>query len=179
MPVEALLSEDGLVLTVHVVAKGTETGGVLGLGFGLAAALLTALAGGKGRSPAARLLKACELGVALGAVAGAVMVVAKAARDPSMTEDGVHDRAFRIQNSSSTLKTDLDNKFLLGGVAGAVLVAGAPSALVDDDVAVEEPRASLLDRVIRGFSLGGSLAFAAGGGLRVLEKMLKKQLVMT
>jgi len=179
MPLAALWSRDGALVAIHVVAKGTEMGAMAGAALGAAAALATAVWGGKGRNPIARLLRACELGVALGAVWGAFAVLGKAATDPSMSEDGVRDRAHRIENSVSTLKTDLDNKFLVGGAVGALAVAAAPSSLVDDDAAVREQEAGFVDRVIRGFSLGGGLAFALGGGATVAEKMLKKQLVMS
>ena len=118
--------------------------------------------------------------MALGAVAGVAMLVRKAHVDASMDADGVHDRAYRLQNSVSTFKTDLDHKFLVGGVAGAVVTAAAPNALLDETGpdASDEPRLTLVDKLVRGFSVGATVGFALGGGVKVLIKFANKTLVM-
>ena len=66
----------GLVLTLHVVAKGVELGSLAGLGVGvLIGAFDLALA--KKKKPLERVLRCCEIGVNLGTLLSLANVISE------------------------------------------------------------------------------------------------------
>lgn len=94
----------------------------------------------------------------------------KAHVDPTMNDEGVQDRAYRLVHSVPGIKRNLDVGFLCGGLSGSVVVAGfMPYSWTKGD---------WIDRVARGFCLGGAIGFSLAGGVKVAIKMLNKTLVM-
>jgi hypothetical protein len=177
MGIETLISQDGALLSTHVIAKAVEMGGMLGLILGALKGIVGVVGITKKKNPALAVLKVCEAGVAFGTVWGVVALLAKASRDSTMTEDGIHDRVYRLEHSISQRSKKLDDRFLLGGVAGAVSVAAIPDSYLTEPKQSE--KLSIWDKIVQGFCVGGSLAFAASGGLLVLKNMVNKTLVMS
>jgi hypothetical protein len=150
----------GLVLGLHVVAKGVEMGSLIGLAIGLGASLPAT-----GRFKVRTVLKYCELGVAFGTVLGALALLGKSRK---LDEEGIKDRGYRLSHREA--KFDLDAAFLCGGaLSGLVFLP---------DACQEFAGATKLDRLVRGFCFGGAVGFAANGGVKVAWKMLNKTLVM-
>lgn len=179
MPLASLASEDGLVVALHVMAKGTEIGSLAGLVVGLASGAFAGLASAVGwtrtprRNATLRLLKFCEWGVALGTLLGAATLVWKATTDSTMTPEGVEERAFRLKSDVKPLKSQLDTRFLIGGALGSAVAIAAPAGVLKDD---REPRATLTDKLVRGFCAGGAVGFALGGGATMIYKAVNKKL---
>ena len=158
----------GLVLITHVTAKTVELGATLGLGLGMLIGLVDY--GTKRRSPMVRVLEVCEVGVSLGCLFGFTLVLGKASNDETMNLDGIFDRGYRLTHSTPGIKYKMDIHFLLGGVLGSFVFGSmVPEKWMGG--------MSWLDRITRGYCVGGALA-ALPFTLKVMQKMAKKKLEM-
>jgi len=155
----------GLVLAIHVISKNVELGSLLGLALGVVFG--TADLAVYKRNPLSRILKMCELGISIGTLVGFVQILGKAHSDPTMTAEGIQERAYRITYSVPGIKHKMDLRFLGGGlVGGLVLGLLVPESWLRMDTG---------DRAVRGYCLGAALASCTLNAL-VLKKMVNKQL---
>ena len=138
----------GLYLAFHVLTAGEIMGATAGSAAGLAMHTVAHLRGKKSLPLAARMLRYAGGGVVFGALAATTMLTAFAITKENMDEDGIADRAFRIQANplvqAKHSATGLSAMTL--GLAAAVPAYFAPASLGGTAI-----------RIVGGYGLGAAI----------------------